>query len=153
MMMNNLKSFIAAAVLFFSALTFGMTAKEAMDKGNESEDIKESLSWYKKALEICPESDKKFRGWILNNIGYSYIRLNKWDDALASLEKAVEANPKIEHAWNNLGIVYENMSYIKKDSSFLTKAKDCYEKAVKLRPDMEKFKLNMKRAENLITKQ
>jgi tetratricopeptide (TPR) repeat protein len=125
---------------------------DAFKNGHEATADAEKIKWFKKALELCKADEHIPRCWAFNNIGYVYIKANKWDEALENMEKAVAEYDKIDVAWNNLGIVYENLYFVKneKDRSYLAKAKEAYEKAIALKPDMELYRLNKTRAETLL---
>jgi len=127
---------------------------ECFKKGHEATEDAEKVKWFKKAIELCREDEKIPKAWAYNNIGFTYIRNNKWDEALPMMEKSVEENDKIDVAWNNLGIVYENLFYSLKEKEkkreFLVKALAAYEKAIALKPDMEKYSINKYRVAALI---
>ncbi|MFH1824913.1 MAG: tetratricopeptide repeat protein [Candidatus Firestonebacteria bacterium] len=144
--------------IMLSYMCFAGERGDAFKKGHEAEDYNEAIKWYKKALTLCKENESVPKAWAYNNIGYAYIRIGKWELALENLEKSVKEYSKIPVAWNNLGIVYENLALYKKENKeneekkkeLLIKAKESYEKAVNLKPAEEKYKLNKERAESLI---
>lgn len=71
-------------------------------------------------------SSKIKKEYILqNNLGAQYIKLGLWHDANLHLLEALELAPQKASIYNNLGIVYEYFN--QKD-----KAKEYYQKAVKL---------------------
>jgi Flp pilus assembly protein TadD len=64
----------------------------------------------------------KREGWRLNNWGLAYIRLGNYKMALPRLKRSVDVFPENPKAWNNLGVVYENLG-------MAAAAKDAYTKA------------------------
>ena len=149
-MKKVLALFIIAGIFSFS---FGGERQDAYNKGHQAdneEKYEEAIKWFTKALELCKEDEKIPKCWAYNNIGYIYIKLKNYDEALKNLELAVKCSDKIEVAWNNLGVVYENFYYKTNDIEYLVKAKEAYMKASALKPEQEKFKLNKLRVETLI---
>ena len=150
--------------MIFSCFVFAGDRADALKKGHEATDNNEAIKWYKKALELCKENEVVPKAWVYNNIGFVYIKMNKWDEALENLEKSVKEYDKIDVAWNNIGIIYENMAFLKKEKGkikdkekdgekikeLLQKAKDAYAKAVELKPDKEKYQINKTRVEDLL---
>ena len=126
---------------------------EAFRKGHEAQADAEKIKWFSRALELSRADEAVPRAWAYNNIGFVYIRANKWEEALPYMEKSVKECGTIDVAQNNLGIVYENLYYVKKDLSFLKKGVTCYSNAIVLKPDLEKYRLNKERAEMLLSKE
>lgn len=61
-------------------------------------------------------------------LGEFYFVNQKWDKAIETLLKAIEADPKNAEGYYNLGIIYEARS--KK-----TEAKEMFDKVLHLKPD------------------
>lgn len=76
--------------------------------------IVESVPYYSKAIELSPEDDTLYA-----NLGYAYISLNKYHQALDIFTKLVTVNPKVLDGWfgrvnsyNKLGRYREAISSI-----------------------------------------
>jgi superkiller protein 3 len=69
------------------------------------ERVREAVPAYQRALQDYPNSDT-----ILNNLGYAYILLGRYDLALDNLSKAVAAKPDNAQANLNLGLTYYNLN-------------------------------------------
>lgn len=146
--------FVMVYVLYITFQAFAGERGDAFKKGHEATDNNEAIKWYKKALELCKENEVVPKAWAYNNIGFVYIKMGKWDEALENLEKSVKECNKIDVAWNNLGIIYENMAFLNKDKEkmkeLLESSKDAYVKAIELKPDKEKYQINKTRVEDLL---
>ncbi|MCX5776940.1 MAG: tetratricopeptide repeat protein [Candidatus Firestonebacteria bacterium] len=148
---------------------------DAFVKGHEAETSEEAIKWYKKALSLCGETEKEPKAWAYNNIGFVYIKDSKWVEALEWFEKAVKEDENNYNAWNNMGIVYENIGYeeqrkgvkskkriknagkpvtseadIYPETEYLHKALEAYKKCIKIKPEEQKFKINKLRVESLL---
>ena len=60
-----------------------------------------ALTEYQAALEQAPHDPD-----LLNNLGYFYYNWGKLPEAEEKLLAALALNPKLQRAWNNLGLVY-----------------------------------------------
>jgi Flp pilus assembly protein TadD len=69
------------------------------------ERVREAVPAYERALQDYPDSDT-----VLNNLGYAYILLGRYDLALDTLNKAVAAEPDNAQANLNLGLTYYNLN-------------------------------------------
>jgi tetratricopeptide (TPR) repeat protein len=67
--------------------------------------VREAVPAYERALQDYPESDI-----ILNNIGYAYVQLGRYDLALENLSKAVSINANNANANLNLGLTNYNLN-------------------------------------------
>ena len=64
--------------------------------------FEKSIQSARTALEWAEESPSSVKAPAYNNIGASYLRLGKPDEALVELEKSVELNPHDRLTWTNL---------------------------------------------------
>lgn len=71
-----------------------------------------------------------------NTFGVFLKKLGKFDEAAMQISRAIELNNKSANAWNNLG----NVMQMKKNPAA---AIACYEKAIKIDPNMMNFQLNL----------
>jgi len=112
-------------------------AKKLLDEGK----FEEAAQAYQ---AIGTLNTKKAEGWRLNNLGLSYIKMNKPADAVKPLEDAVAADPKNATAWNNLGVAYENTQQA-------DKALEAYRKALEAAKQgdqpSEKVSMNLRKLE------
>jgi Tfp pilus assembly protein PilF len=85
----------------------------------------ESVEFFQRAVEANPKSAK-----YLVNLGLSLggMGLRRTDEAIAALRSAVAIDANIPEAWANLGNEFSN------DYQY-DEAMECYQKAIKLRPD------------------
>ena len=78
-----------------------------------------------------PEDPKD---WILNDLGYAFLfGKNDPNSALKLFELNTQLFPEIANTWDSLGEAYFN-------NGDKVKSKECYQKALKLNPDMESAK-------------
>ena len=63
-----------------------------------------------------------------SNKGAALFSQGKYDEAIASYDRAIEINPDYKQAWNNKGIVYFNMG---KYSDAIV----CYDRAIAIDPN------------------
>jgi len=160
-----------AILILTAAAVFGGERGDAFEKGHAAESSEEAIKWYQKALSLCREDEKVPKAWAYNNIGFVYVKESKWNEALEWLEKAVKEDAANHVAWNNLGITYENVGFIKKSKmpktkpvtknvtgeeavdselEYLQKALSAYKQCVKLKADEEKYRINKLRVESLL---
>ena len=98
-------------------------ANELFVKANDISDLAERVKMYEEVLSLCP-SHVKAR----NNLGDTYERLGKIDEAIAEYKKAIETDPNYALAYFSLGDVYFKLKKYKE-------AKDAYEKGLIIKPD------------------
>jgi len=67
--------------------------------------------------------------------GINVAQYNLWREAIARFERAADIDPTYAAAYNNLAIAYEQQGE-------LGKARDAYEKSLKLDPDNQYIKQN-----------
>ena len=100
---------------------------------NKYDFIEDAYYYYLKAIEISPDNlDFLLKTSILE------IKMSKFDLAKKRLEKIIMLNPNFEKAYFNLGSILMNI-YKEYD-----KASECFNKALKLDPDYQEAKDNLK---------
>jgi tetratricopeptide (TPR) repeat protein len=67
-------------------------------------DLRRAIDWLEQARELAPA-----HGWVLNNLGFAYLRANENARALETLERAAELLPMAAVVQNNLGVALERM--------------------------------------------
>ena len=80
------------------------------------------LKDYKNALKLSPNDPS-----IYNNLGISFIKLRKFQEALKSFKKAIDLQPNFEIAHNNLGNAFQELNQYQQ-------AVSCYQKAIDINP-------------------
>ena len=94
---------------------FDLTANKKSDEG---------IAQAKKLLEDYPDS-----ALLQNYFGVAYVKLERYEEAIDSYNKAMEIKPDFVEAYNNLGICYTNY-YGQTD-----KAIALFNKAIEIRPN------------------
>jgi Tfp pilus assembly protein PilF len=82
-----------------------------------------AVGYIEQALAVKPRI-----GAFHNNLGFSYLALQRLDDAEAQFLQAIELQPDFAMAHNNLGNVYRTRG-------MWAEAANCYRRAVELQPD------------------
>ncbi|HZX41802.1 MAG TPA: tetratricopeptide repeat protein [Myxococcaceae bacterium] len=77
-------------------------------------------------------------GWVLNNLGFAYLRANRNPDALEVLERAAELLPEAAVVHNNLGVARER-------TGDLNGAREAYARSALLAPKYVKARINGER--------
>lgn len=97
------KELILITLLFSFLASFGQTtAEEYFNQGSEklkSQNFKEALIDYNKAIELNPKYGKAY-----NDRGFVKIYLADLDGALSDFNTAIEINPNQEEPYFNRGI-------------------------------------------------
>jgi tetratricopeptide (TPR) repeat protein len=84
---------------------------------------------YEKAREISPDYYPEFTSSIfLSTLGNEFYFLGKYEEAIASYDKALEINPDDDQAWNNRGSALDNLERYEE-------AIASYDKALEIKPD------------------
>jgi Tfp pilus assembly protein PilF len=127
---------------------------------------KRALEEYQLALKLTPRDAN-----LLNDIGYYYYNLGKWDKAEEHLRKAIASNAKHNRAWVNLGLTlgqqrryddslqafqhatseaeaHSNMAFVYATQGKQDEAKAEYRKALALEPALRTAQLALARLEN-----
>jgi tetratricopeptide (TPR) repeat protein len=68
--------------------------------------------------------------------GNAYTALERYDEAVASHEKALEVDPRSHKAWANLGVTYRR-------SGKLDKAEECYKRSLEIKSDYADAHVNL----------
>ncbi|MBI5787558.1 MAG: tetratricopeptide repeat protein [Candidatus Schekmanbacteria bacterium] len=83
----------------------------AMREVSKPEESKEKLDDFPdEELEISPVSDKRIP---LLAMGQNYFKDKKLDDAIKSYKRALEEDPELLEAYNNLGVIYTQKGWFK----------------------------------------
>ena len=77
-------------------------------------------------------------GWVLNNLGFAYLRASRNPEALEALERAVELLPEAAVVHNNLGVARER-------TGDLDGAREAYARSALLAPKYVKARVNGER--------
>jgi tetratricopeptide (TPR) repeat protein len=67
-------------------------------------DMRRAIDWLEQARELAPA-----HGWVLNNLGFAYLRANENAQALETLSRAAELLPAAAVVQNNLGVALERL--------------------------------------------
>jgi tetratricopeptide (TPR) repeat protein len=67
-------------------------------------DLRRAMDWLEQAEALAPS-----HGWVLNNLGFAYLRANENARALETLSRAAELLPEAAVVQNNLGVALERM--------------------------------------------
>jgi len=99
--------------------------------------VKQNLYWrdpvtfYNKTLFYNPRNRR-----MLNNLGEHYFERGRYDEAIATLQKALEISPNYASAYNNLGAVYVK-------TGRKQEAIDAFRRAVNIDPSFQDAKHNL----------
>ena len=69
-------------------------------------DLRRAMDWLEQAQALAPS-----HGWVLNNLGFAYLRANENAQALETLTRAAELLPDAAVVQNNLGVALERMGH------------------------------------------
>ena len=100
-------------------------------------DLRDAVTSYESALEDLSESAP-----ILNNLGFAYFRLGRYDRAIDYLERAVAADPENSEAQLNLGLIYYDLERY-------SQAVEPLERAAQLRPELSQTSVQIGEEESL----
>lgn len=116
----------------------GMTAEEIKKKGNEFMGVakyKEAIVCYTKAIEMDPENHIFFC-----NRAAAYTHLKDYRNSVLDCERAIAINPNYSKAYSRLGTsLFYQGNY--------QRAVDAFTKACELDPSNERYKEDLKQAE------
>ena len=98
---------------------------------SEEGKIEESVSCYRKAVEINP---RDINAWY--NMAMAFNTLGKTRDAIECYRKVLAVNPEDDQACNNLGILFKHIGKTEE-------AVCCYRKAIEINPDHARAYFNI----------
>lgn len=75
-------------------------------------DLRRAMDWLEQAQALSPS-----HGWVLNNLGFAYLRANENARALETLTRAAELLPDAAVVQNNLGVALERMGHASEASA------------------------------------
>ena len=80
----------------------GKTYERELEYAPKQQDVlrQQSLECYKVALRMAPS-----RGYIANQLGYSYLHTGSLDEAAKAMQQALDAGPTA-YSWRNLAELY-----------------------------------------------
>lgn len=107
--------------------------------------VYQSKNMWRESIEASEEAIARGSDnpWTYNNMGYAYLVIGKYDDAVRELEKAVSFDTGVTPTiWNNLGLAYEK-------KGDLRDAHASYQAALAGNPNYVKAKVNVKRTVEL----
>ncbi|MCL4499624.1 MAG: tetratricopeptide repeat protein [Chloroflexi bacterium] len=98
--------------------------------------LRQSLGLFSEAIEdledfvsladpSCAKDDDDFKGWLgaaYDHLGCNLLGVDRTEDALGALIKAVETNPNYRYAWEDLSMVYEILGNDEKVAECLGRA-------------------------------
>jgi Tfp pilus assembly protein PilF len=93
---------------FHLGLLYVSRAQIQTEKDKQNADFGRAESLFRRGLEVDAEDFES-----LKYLGFTLIRLRKWQEATVPLEKLVEIDPTDREAWGYLAIAYANLK--KKD--------------------------------------
>ena len=97
-----MRKLITILALAISATTFGQTAQDAYNKGNEksnSQDFAGSIKEYDKAIKLDPKYTDAYY-----NRGSSKMYVKDYKGAVADFDKAIQQKPDFLNAYTNRGV-------------------------------------------------
>ncbi|AKG20394.1 photosystem I assembly protein Ycf3 [Calothrix sp. 336/3] len=140
------KSFTVMADLILKLLPTNKKAKEAfvyyrdgMSAQTEGE-YAEALDYYNEALTL--EQDSNDRSYILYNMGLIYASNGDHTKALELYHQAIESNPRLPQALNNIAVIYHYQGEKAKEEgdadggeALLDQAADYWIRAIRMAPN------------------
>jgi tetratricopeptide (TPR) repeat protein len=127
-----------AILLLVIALAVIMTWSSKEIKERRAGHMRESAVQEKQAVKpVISEQgmDAKEDAEFYFNKGVAFARAGSFDEAIKSLERAIEMNPLHYRAMSNLGLVYKNMFIAAQDPALIDKAIEMYGKALSVNPN------------------
>ncbi len=102
-------------------------------------DLRKAMDSLEQARVLAPA-----HGWVLNNLGFAYLRANENEEALQTLARAAELLPAAAVVQNNLGVALERLGRTEEASS-------AFEKSAALAPHYTRALVNRARLAQLLT--
>jgi tetratricopeptide (TPR) repeat protein len=140
------KSFTVMADIILKILPTSKKAKEAFAyyrdgmTAQADGEYAEALDNYNEALTL--EEDPYDRSYILYNMGLIYASNGDHDKALELYHQAVELNPRLPQALNNIAVIYHYLGDKEKEAgndepaeAFYTQAAEYWQRAIRLAPN------------------
>jgi len=127
------KSFSVMADLILKVLPTNKRAKEAFAyyrdgmSAQADGEYAEALENYQEALKL--EDDDNDRSYILYNMGLIYASNGELDQALNYYDRAIELNPRMPQALNNIAVIYHYQGEKAKEAGNDDEAEALYDKA------------------------
>jgi tetratricopeptide (TPR) repeat protein len=127
------KSFSVMADLILKVLPTNKRAKEAFAyyrdgmSAQADGEYAEALENYQEALGL--EDDDNDRSYILYNMGLIYASNGELDQALNYYDRAIELNPRMPQALNNIAVIYHYQGDKAKEAGNEDEAEALYDKA------------------------
>jgi tetratricopeptide (TPR) repeat protein len=127
------KSFTVMADLILKILPTNKRAKEAFAyyrdgmSAQADGEYAEALENYQEALKL--EDDDNDRSYILYNMGLIYASNGELDQALGYYDRAIELNPRMPQALNNIAVIYHYQGDKAKEAGDEDEAEALYDKA------------------------
>ncbi len=120
------------------AVLLGLLISACSKQGHRLADEALSKGDYEKAAEYYTEELKKTQAdvHLRNNLGITYMRLARYDDAFRELQKAIAIDPNYAKAHYNLGLVYYH-------KGLLDKEVEEYKKAIAIDPEYKIARMNL----------
>jgi tetratricopeptide (TPR) repeat protein len=102
-------------------------------------DLRKAMDYLEQARVLAPS-----HGWVLNNLGFAYLRANENAEALETLARAAELLPDAAVVQNNLGVALERLGRSEE-------AQAAFEKSSALAPHYTRALVNRARLAQLLT--
>ena len=90
------------------------------------------------AIQKKDSSDQSVNQWVINGIGYDYMRQNKYDEAKEIFQINIALHPKSSNPYDSMGDLYRELN----DT---IKAVEYYKKALDINPENRSSKRQLKR--------
>jgi tetratricopeptide (TPR) repeat protein len=135
------KSFTVMADIILKILPTNKKAKEAFVYYRDGMSAHaEALDYYTEALEM--EEDSNDRSYILYNMGLIYASNGDHNKALEYYHQAIELNPQLPQALNNIAVIYHFQGERAKEAgdndggeALLDQAADYWIRAIRMAPN------------------
>ncbi|MDX1921068.1 MAG: tetratricopeptide repeat protein, partial [Candidatus Caenarcaniphilales bacterium] len=85
----------------------GQISKQAEESFGK-QDYKQAIVHYTKVIEANPKPESKLSEAYLKR-GISYLKTEKFEEALKDFDKAIELTPNLEQAYNQRGLAKANL--------------------------------------------
>jgi tetratricopeptide (TPR) repeat protein len=129
------KTFTILADILLRVLPADMGEKEAFSyyrygmSSYSKGEYAEALENYYESLAL--EEDPYDRSYVLYNVGLIYMNNGNYSRALDYYEQALDLNPCLPQALNNMGVIYHQEATRSSESRSFEEARECFERARK----------------------